>query len=131
MSERVIEAAGRFGSRFTADQERFTATLISNFQSDLGAGFSFESVDPSPNFRMTRCLYRDIVIAGGAPELAPIFWTEHRAALSSVKAFSFEGDPAEGPECLFRFDSDGGSSSAPADRIKARLAAKTVKIKAS
>ena len=32
MSERVIEAAGRFGSRFTANQERFTATMISNFQ---------------------------------------------------------------------------------------------------
>ena len=67
ISERVIEAAGRFGSRFARDQDRFTASMVANFQSDLGRGFQFESLSPSPNFRLTRCLYREIAVAGGAP----------------------------------------------------------------
>lgn len=66
-SERVIEAAGRFGSRFAPDQRRFTESMVANFQSDLGRGFEFESLSPSPNFRLTRCLYREIMVAGGAP----------------------------------------------------------------
>ena len=66
-SERVIEAAGRFGSRFARDQDDFTETMVANFQSDLGRGFEFEALSPSPNFRLTRCLYREIVVAGGAP----------------------------------------------------------------
>ena len=67
VSERVIEAVGRFGSRFARDQDRFTASMVANFQSDLGRGFEFESLSPSPNFRLTRCLYREIAVAGGAP----------------------------------------------------------------
>jgi hypothetical protein len=67
VSERVIAAAGRFGSRFARDQDGFTASMVANFQSDLGRGFEFESVSPSPNFRLTRCLYREIAVAGAAP----------------------------------------------------------------
>jgi hypothetical protein len=70
ISERVIEAAGRFGSRFARDQQRFTASMVANFQSDLGRGFEFEALEPAPNFRMTKCMYRDIMHAGGAPVCA-------------------------------------------------------------
>ena len=134
-----------WGKLFTQDPETFRQQLVDNFKRDLGEAFITEEEEPAPNFALTKCLYHDVSLEGGAPALTDIFWcvvipvlrarssiklayvdtsmcanrAEHRAAFASIDTFHFDGHYSRGPTCYFRFGRRGNDL--PPERLAKEL----------
>ena len=84
--------------------------MMSNFEVDLGAGFTMEPIDPGPSRRMTTCFYAaflekeaDCDAASDARVLMPVFQAMHGATFSGVPGFTFEPN-ASGHGGSFNFE---------------------------
>lgn len=90
------------------DKAKTLRGMVGNFETDLGASFALEPLEPAPSCRLTRCLYTSFLRAEGEPHLMPLFWALHEATFKGVPGYEFEppqhaGEGEDG--CVFRFRS--------------------------
>ena len=81
------------------------ARMMTNFEIDLGPGFTLEPIEPEPSRRLTRCFYRELLSLESDEEadlLGPVFTAMHAATWAGVPGFEFDAE--ESGACTFRFE---------------------------